>query len=128
MITFSPWQILIHRVMKSLGRAPFGWSMSGGLWTGVCVVQNKKGVTPPSSALHDHVEEQRLAVPEHVRPRPYGVVGSGTARKAMSHMRVRWGGRITRLRPRDVVPLAEMRVKATCAPHVRSLYGQYVKV
>ena len=88
--------------------------------------QNKKGVTLPSCVLHDQLEEWRIALPEDVRPRRYGAAGSGTARKAMSRLRKRWGGRIGRLRPRDVLPVGVMRAKASCAlcTSVHARYGR----
>ena len=77
--------------------------------------QNKKGVASPSAAVLDHFEERRVAIPEPVRPRPWGTSASGASRMRLTRWRHRWGGRIAKLRPREIVPLDVMQSKAPLA-------------
>jgi len=73
---------------------------------------NRKGVSPSTGALLDHIEERRADVPEHVRPQAWGTVASGAARMRAARLRRRWGGRMGVLRVQEVVPVEIMREKA----------------
>ena len=74
-------------------------------------------VAPPSAAVLDHFEERRVAIPEPFRPRPWGTSASGASRMRLTRWRRRWGGRIAKLRPREVVSLDDMQNKAPLAYH-----------
>ena len=75
--------------------------------------QNRKGVAPGTGAALDRIAAQRLLLPEHLRPTPWGTSDSSTARKRVSRWRRRWGGRIAKLRIREEVTADEMRAKAS---------------
>jgi len=78
-----------------------------------CMEQNHKGIAPSSAAVLDYMEARRLSIPESVQPSPRGVITSGAVRRAISRWRQRWSGRVARLRPQEVVPLADMQSKAS---------------
>jgi hypothetical protein len=77
------------------------------------IAQNRKGVTPSSSAVLCYLEERRIASPHRARLPSWGVAGSPAGRKTVLRLRERWGGRVACLRPHAVVPVAEMQAKAT---------------
>lgn len=88
--------------------------------------QNRKGVAPGASAMLSHAERVRAALPEGVRPRPWGVPTAAGARKRLTRLRRRWHGRLATLRAREVVPLEEMKDKAsprfTHRPAIRNIH------
>ena len=86
-----------------------GWRL--GRWT---ASQNRVArVAPASRRVYGEYELQRAALSEAVRPPAWGVRFNGSARKAATRWRRRFGGRLSVLRPRDIIPLSEMREKAT---------------
>lgn len=87
-------------------------------WAGVtwAATQNKKGITPSTSALLDALELRRPDfLKHHVSSRPWGNSSSGAARKRASRLRVRLHGRIGSLRVREEIPVETMRAKAFAA-------------
>jgi len=74
-------------------------------------------IGPPAAAVLDRFEDRRVATPEHARPRPRGTSASGTLRMRLTRWRRRWGGRIAKPRPREVVPLDVMQSKAPPSYH-----------
>ena len=75
--------------------------------------QNRKGVAPGTGAALDRIAAQRLLLPEHLRPTPWGTSDSSASRKRVSRWRRRWGGRIAKLRIREEVLVEDMRAKAS---------------
>ena len=95
---------------------------SGALKRGVALVeewhsqawalgQNKKGVAVCSASVLDHFEERRAMLPDSLKPPAWGTVAPAVARKRLSRWRKRWGGRIAKLRPQDIMPVDELRSK-----------------
>ena len=82
-----------------------------GAW---CAVQNRsKGVEPPTQDCA--VEQGRFlqGFPENVRPEALGSGSDGAARMRGSRWRSLWCGSFAMLPSRDVIPLDEMREKAS---------------
>lgn len=74
-------------------------------------VNRERGVAPSTDRVLHRLEEQRLALPEGVRPGARGGSASGPARAWATRWRRRWGGRFGNLRAREDVPLEELRSK-----------------
>ena len=75
--------------------------------------QNRNvGVAPPTVAVVDRYQRQRLLTAPSVRPRPWGQNGSSTMRVSVCRRRVRFDGRVRIPSPREYVPEAEARIKA----------------
>ena len=74
--------------------------------------QNRLGIAPGGSDVLRQAEQRRSRLPVSARPSPWGLVGSAASRKRLSRWRGRWGGRVSTLRAREEVPLADMREKA----------------
>jgi hypothetical protein len=74
--------------------------------------QNRIGVAPGTGAVLDELERRAARHPADVRPPPWGSSSSPTSRKRLSRWRRRWGGRLSKIRVREEIPLADMRSKA----------------
>ena len=72
----------------------------------------EKQLAPDTDQLLDRLEEERLKLPEGVRPPERGTSHSSAARKWASRLRERWGGCIASIKVREHVPLQEKRDKA----------------
>ena len=70
-----------------------------------------KGVAPSTDAVLRQLETRRMALPAAVMPPPRGTSAVPRARMWALRWRRRWGGRHGTIRPRDDLPLDEMRRK-----------------
>ena len=76
-----------------------------------CRAQNsQKQVAPYSAAVMLEYERARAQLPADIRPSVW--LGASGDRKRASRWRARWGGRFVALRPRDIIPVQELREKA----------------
>jgi len=69
------------------------------------------GVAPSTESVLQRLEEQRVQLPEAVRPRAIGTAAEPRARVWAGAFRNRWGGKHARIRVRDDIPMAELRDK-----------------
>jgi hypothetical protein len=74
-------------------------------------LNEEQGVAPSTERVLHRLEEQRLRLPEAVRPVARGGSASASARMWASRWRRRWGGRFSKLRAREDVALEELRAK-----------------
>jgi hypothetical protein len=72
-------------------------------------VQNRRGVNPDTRLVLEEFEQMRAALPADLRPGLW--LGTPGARVRATRWRRRLGGRFAPLRPRDVVPLPELRAR-----------------
>ena len=89
-------------------------------WTGD--LNYDKGVAPTTDAVLHQLEQERLRLPEAVRPDPMGDVEHARARQWARRWRARWGVRYGQIHVREAVALEDMRSKA--APCFRLLLGR----
>ena len=80
---------------------------------GWVATQNRVARAAPSTCrVYIQHERQRAAIPAALRPPSWGAAFCASVRKKATLWRRRFGGRMSVLRPRPVVPLADMRDKA----------------
>ena len=82
------------------------------------------GVAPSTESVLQRLEEQRVQLPEAVRPRAIGTAAEPRARVWAGALRHRWGGKHARIRVRDDIPVAELRDKV-CQ---KSLAGGHTQI
>ena len=84
-------------------------------WARAQNMKDPDPVEPSTGELLDQLELIRLSIPEHERPRAWGVAASGSARKKATRLRAKYGGRIGKLRTHPKVPTAELQAKTIAA-------------
>lgn len=80
-------------------------------WTADLNAQH--GVAPSTESVLQRYEEQRLAIPEAVRPRSRGTAHDVAARVWAVAWRRRWGGKHGRIRVQEDIPVEDLRSKAS---------------
>jgi hypothetical protein len=83
-------------------------------------LNSELGVAPSTDFVLRRLEENRMHVPEDVRPRAVGSVADGRARQWARRFRRRWGGRHGSIKVREVVPLPELLDKVAPPPPRKS--------
>ena len=78
-------------------------------WT---LQQNLKGVAPSTAAVLAQLDVQRAQAAQGLQPQDWGSSNQGGARKRVSRWRRRFGGRVGKLKPREIVPVEILRNKA----------------
>ena len=73
---------------------------------------NQKGLKPSSVVMHIEAEQERLLIPEAVRPISWGIAGSDASRQRIRRLRLRYGGRFGQLPVGPELSAEEMRAKA----------------
>ena len=69
------------------------------------------GVAPSTESVLQKFEEQRVALPEAVRPPSRGSAANSRDRVWVAGWRIRWGGQHARIRVREDIPTEELRSK-----------------
>jgi hypothetical protein len=85
-------------------------------WRAVVWTRNlnlQHGLAPSTASVLGHLERNRLRLPAAVRPRSKGNCAQNNARKWIHDWRHRWGGRYSRIKVREDIPLPEMRQKVS---------------
>lgn len=73
--------------------------------------RNRLGTAVPTRDVLSQFQERQAALPLALRPRAWGTSEMGSARMRLTRWRQRWGGRVTSLRPREVLPQDVMQEK-----------------
>ena len=81
------------------------------------LAQNKKGITSNTASVLDYIKTQRLFVAEPARPKARITSECRSTRGRATLWRHRWGGRLGRLHPQEIIPLDVMRARALPPPH-----------
>ena len=75
-------------------------------------LNSEQGVAPSTDSVLRRLENNRLSLPEAVRPDAVGTSAQSKARVWAQKWRLRWGARHRKIRLREDIPLPEMRSKA----------------
>ena len=71
-----------------------------------------KGVAPSIQAVLEKAEEIRARLPEAARPAPQGTSAEARSRMWLRRWRLRWGGKLARIRLREELSQQDMAEKA----------------
>ena len=84
-------------------------------WRVACWVaqKNRAGLAPSTTAVLGEFAWRHAMIAEPVRPAALGTSDDAVARKRVARWRQRWGGRVSRLPVREVVPQAVMVEKVS---------------
>ena len=71
-----------------------------------------KGVAPSTQAVLEKAEEIRAGLPEAARPAAQGTSAEARSRMWLRRWRLRWGGKLARIRLREELSQQDMAEKA----------------
>ena len=93
-------------------RAAMKWVQEWGLVAWTRRLNEDKGVAPSTQAVLEKAEEIRARLPEAARPAPQGTSSEARSRMWLRRWRLRWGGKLARIRLREELSQQDMAEKA----------------